>query len=584
MLTPGSVLGDRYRLVSRIAVGGMGEVWRADDALLHRAVAVKVLKPELSQDATFLDRFRNEARSAAAFSHSGIANVFDYGEAVPTGGQPGGPEPAIAYLVMELVDGRPLAEILAREGRLSADRTLDYVGQAAAALQVAHRVGVVHRDIKPGNMLVTADGQVKITDFGIARAASTVPLTQAGMVMGTAQYFSPEQAEGRSVGPPSDVYSLGVVAYECLSGRLPFIADSPVTVAMMQIRNLPPPLPPDVPAAVRGVVERAMAKDPALRYPNGGELAAALAAAREGRFDPGPAFVTPGVGGPVPGPPSGGPWPLAVPAQAPPPHPGVLSPSPPGASDAGPSNPAPPSPGPPSSGPPSSGPPNPGGPNASPPAPLTSGRPNSGPAARRQSMIALVVGVVAALVVGVVVAIWYFVGRDDQVTPDPGGAPDVHVGSTSGGQPSTPAGSGDSPAERAPAASAPTAPAPGLGAAPTGEPSTPPSAGEPSTTRGLAVVDPDQLVGQSAGRVEDELRAKGLRPVLRSPQLGDSSHDTVTALRYPRDHVLSRPTAVPAGATIFLDTTPNLGDNDQHPGEGHHLVQASSNPERQGDQ
>ncbi|HVX46966.1 MAG TPA: protein kinase [Mycobacteriales bacterium] len=276
-----AMLGDRYRLDTRIAIGGMGEVWRAHDILLDRLVAVKVLKDELSADQGFLNRFRNEARSAASFSHAGIAGVYDYGE-TPTGEA----DRMTAYLVMELVDGEPLSAILARVGRLHLDLALDYVGQAATALQVAHRSGMVHRDIKPGNLLVTPEGQVKITDFGIARAASTVPLTQVGMVVGTAQYFSPEQAEGQPVGPASDVYSLGVVAFECLTGHLPFVADSPITVAMMQIRNVPPPLPPDIPPPVRGVVERAMAKHAPFRYADGGQLATAIAAAREGRFDP----------------------------------------------------------------------------------------------------------------------------------------------------------------------------------------------------------------------------------------------------------------------------------------------------------
>lgn len=312
MLAPAVVVGDRYRLVSRIAVGGMGDVWRAEDLMLHRQVAIKVLKPELSADATFLDRFRNEARSAAAFHHQGIANVYDYGEAPPEAGT----LTPIAYLVMELVEGEPLSAILAREGRLRPEVTLDYVAQAAAALQVAHHAGVVHRDIKPGNLLVTADGQVKITDFGIARAASTVPLTRAGMVMGTAQYFSPEQAEGLNVDARSDVYSLGVLAYECLAGRLPFTADNPVTVAMMQIRNAPPPLPADVPPAIRAVVQRAMAKDPGMRYVDGGDLHAALRAAAAGRFDPpppGPSMMLPPASAPHPV----GPPPLAAPMRAP---------------------------------------------------------------------------------------------------------------------------------------------------------------------------------------------------------------------------------------------------------------------------
>ncbi len=301
-LAQDTLLGDRYRLARRIAIGGMGEVWRAEDTVLHRVVAVKVLKSELTQDQTFLERFRTEARTTASLQHNGIANVFDYGE---VGGADDIP---VAYLVMEFVDGEPLSAQLARDGRLPAVRVLEIVRQAALALSEAHRAGMVHRDVKPGNLLVRrTDGAVKITDFGIARAADAVPLTQNGMVVGTAQYFSPEQAEGRVVGPPSDVYSLGVVAYECLAGRLPFVADSPVTVAMMQIRDVPPPLPPDVPGPVQALVMRTLAKDPRQRFANGGELADAVRAVQEGRpLPPFPAFVP---APPPPAPPA--PFPVA---------------------------------------------------------------------------------------------------------------------------------------------------------------------------------------------------------------------------------------------------------------------------------
>ena len=285
-LAQDTLLGDRYRLDRRIAIGGMGEVWRAEDIVLSRTVAVKVLKSELTQERTFLERFRTEARTTASLQANGIANVFDYGEVAA------GPDIPVAYLVMEYVDGEPLSAQLARDGRLPTARVLEIVRQAALALAEAHRVGMVHRDVKPGNLLVRrSDGAVKITDFGIARAADAVPLTQNGMVVGTAQYFSPEQAEGRVVGPPSDVYSLGVVAYECLAGRLPFIADSPLTVAMMQIRDVPPPLPPDVPGPVQALVMRILAKDPRQRFADGGELAEAVRAVQEGRPLPPPAPV-----------------------------------------------------------------------------------------------------------------------------------------------------------------------------------------------------------------------------------------------------------------------------------------------------
>src|SRR5829696_7079665 len=295
----------------------MGEVWRAEDAVLHRTVAVKVLKSEFTSDPTFLARFRTEARTTASLSHPGIANVFDYGEAAA------GTEIPVAYLVMEHVDGEPLSAQLARDGRLPPARVLDVVRQAALALSEAHRAGMVHRDVKPGNLLVRrSDGAVKITDFGIARAADAVPLTQNGMVVGTAQYFSPEQAEGRAVGPASDVYSLGVVAYECLAGRLPFVADSPVAVAMMQIRDPPPPLPPDVPGPVQALVMRAMAKDPRQRFGTGGELAQAVLALQQGRYEAvaPPVPAADGAGGTNPGqayPPPWGPSPGPAPAAAP---------------------------------------------------------------------------------------------------------------------------------------------------------------------------------------------------------------------------------------------------------------------------
>ncbi len=284
MLTPDTLLGDRYQLAHRIAVGGMGEVWRAEDTVLDRTVAVKVLKSELTVDPTFRQRFHSEARTTASLSHPGIANVFDYGEARLA--DAAADDVPVAYLVMEHVDGEPLSAVLARDGRLPVARVLDVVRQAALALDEAHRAGMVHRDVKPGNLLIRRDYVVKITDFGIARAADAVPLTQSGMVVGTAQYFSPEQAEGRVVGPASDVYSLGVVAYECLAGRLPFVADSSVAVAVMQIRDVPPPLPADVPAPVRSLVLRALAKDPRQRFGTGGELAEAVRAVQGGWYDP----------------------------------------------------------------------------------------------------------------------------------------------------------------------------------------------------------------------------------------------------------------------------------------------------------
>jgi serine/threonine protein kinase len=286
MLSSGQLLAERYKLTNRIAVGGMGEVWQASDTRLDRVVAVKVLKAELSGDAEFLHRFRTEARMTASLNHPGIAAVHDYGETIEPGTQPEEGNAAgahhVAYLVMEFVEGDPLAGILAREGRISPERTLDILEQAAYGLQAAHERGLVHRDIKPGNILVTPTGQVKITDFGIAKAADAAPVTRNGMVMGTAHYIAPEQALGQNAEPASDVYSLAVCGYECLTGHRPFLSENAVTVAMMHIRDLPPPLPPDVPPGVRAVIEATLIKDPRQRYNNGGEFAAAVAAVRAG--------------------------------------------------------------------------------------------------------------------------------------------------------------------------------------------------------------------------------------------------------------------------------------------------------------
>jgi len=250
------LLAGRYRLTGRIAAGGMGEVWRGEDELLNRPVAVKLLPTGRAGDEAFLARFRAEARYAASLSHPGIARVYDYGESAEFGG---------AYLIMELVNGEPLSAILARAGRLSPDATLDIIGQAARALDTAHQADIVHRDIKPGNLLVAAGGTTKITDFGIAtavRAAQASHLTETGMVMGTAMYVSPEQATGAPVTSSSDIYSLGVVAYECLAGRPPFTANEPLAIAFAHKHDPVPPLPPDVPRPVADLVYDMLAKTP----------------------------------------------------------------------------------------------------------------------------------------------------------------------------------------------------------------------------------------------------------------------------------------------------------------------------------
>ncbi|MGY1696253.1 protein kinase [Geodermatophilus sp. SYSU D00814] len=265
MTATGDLLGHRYRLGTMIAGGGMGEVWRAQDTLLERTVAVKLLRREFTGDPAFLQRFRAEARHAALLNDPHIAAVHDYGEAE-------GPTGTLPYLVMELVHGTPLSDLLVQRGRLDVALTLRIVRQTAAALAAAHAAGVVHRDVKPANVLVTADGDVKITDFGIAWSASSLHLTRTGQVLGTAHYLSPEQADGVPASPASDVYALGVVAYQCLAGRVPFDGEGPVQIALAKIRQPAPPLPPDVPGDVRDLVARAMARDPAARFPDGAAL------------------------------------------------------------------------------------------------------------------------------------------------------------------------------------------------------------------------------------------------------------------------------------------------------------------------
>ncbi|WP_353112400.1 serine/threonine protein kinase [Microbacterium sp.] len=269
--TQGVSFGGRYELQSRIAIGGMGEVWEATDHVIGRTVAIKILKDEYMGDPGFLERFRAEARHAALVNHEGIASVFDYGE-----------ENGSAYLVMELVPGEALSTILERDGALSADKTLDYVAQTASALQAAHAAGLVHRDIKPGNLLITPDGRVKITDFGIARIADQVPLTATGQVMGTVQYLSPEQASGHPASPATDIYSLGIVAYECLAGKRPFTGESQVAIAMAQINEQPPPLPSTVPGPVQNLVMAMIAKKPADRPSSAATVARAAQALRRG--------------------------------------------------------------------------------------------------------------------------------------------------------------------------------------------------------------------------------------------------------------------------------------------------------------
>ena len=262
-------------------MGGMGEVWEGSDLLLSRRVAVKILKDELRTTPAFIERFRAEARHAASLGHPGIATVYDYGE---TG--------EIAYLVMELVPGLTLSELLVEQPALPTATKLSILSQTAEALHAAHRAGVIHRDVKPANLIVGPDGTVKVTDFGIARAIGAAPLTDAGQVIGTAHYMSPEQATGKQVTSASDIYSLGVIAYEMFAGRRPFEADTPVGISAAHVHSPVPPLPPAVPRGVADLIEEALAKDPALR-PASAE-AFAVRARREMRDDrPAPTLTMP---------------------------------------------------------------------------------------------------------------------------------------------------------------------------------------------------------------------------------------------------------------------------------------------------
>jgi serine/threonine-protein kinase len=265
-------LGDRYELHQLIAAGGMGQVWRATDTALHRSVAVKVLRSEYTGDPSFLARFRAEAQHAASLSHPNIAAVFDYGEETAQDGT----GETLAYLVMELVEGEPLSALVAREGPLDTATTLSLLRQTAFGLGEAHAAGMVHRDVKPGNILVRPDGSVKITDFGIAHSARSVALTKTGQVIGTPQYLSPEQAEGRLATPASDVYALGLIGYECLTGHPAFDGDNAVTIALKQVRQEPEPLPDDLPPDVRELISRSRVKDPAGRLPDGAAFASAI--------------------------------------------------------------------------------------------------------------------------------------------------------------------------------------------------------------------------------------------------------------------------------------------------------------------
>jgi serine/threonine protein kinase len=267
-MVEGTSLQSRYRIDHRIAAGGMGAVYEAMDQRLNRLVAVKILKSELAHDPRFVERFRREARAVASLSHPNIANVYDYGE-----------DGDSYFIVMELARGEDLARLIRAAAPLSSDRAVHIATQMCAALAHAHSVGIVHRDIKPANVIVGPGDRVKVTDFGIARAAGDLTLTATGSILGTAQYLSPEQAAGGIVGPPSDIYATGIVLFEMLTGTVPFTGESAVAVAMRQVSDpIPPPsrLNPEVGPALDAVVAKATAKEPRDRFADATMMADAL--------------------------------------------------------------------------------------------------------------------------------------------------------------------------------------------------------------------------------------------------------------------------------------------------------------------
>lgn len=276
-----ALIGEDYQLQWIVGHGGMSTVWLADDVRNDREVALKVLRPEFSDNNEFLSRFRNEAKAAESIDSDNVVATYDYRELEDNGR-------TFCYMALEYIRGESLADLLAREGALPETLALDVMEQASHGLSVIHHMGLVHRDIKPGNLMITQNGQVKITDFGIAKAAAAVPLTRTGMVVGTAQYVSPEQAQGYEVGPTSDVYSLGVVGYEMLAGKRPFSGDSSVSVALAHISQAPEPLSTSISAPTRELIGMALRKDPNTRFADGNEFTNAISAVRQGQRPPQP--------------------------------------------------------------------------------------------------------------------------------------------------------------------------------------------------------------------------------------------------------------------------------------------------------
>lgn len=398
MLTRGVLLGDRYRLGERVATGGMGAVWRGTDVLLEREVAVKVLLPSLVADQEFTARFRAEARMLAALRHPGVVPVHDVGQAVLADGS------QVDYLVMEYVEGEPLSARVRAAGRLDGATTMSVLAQAADALHTAHLAGMVHRDVKPGNLLVKADGTVVLVDFGIARSRDMAGLTAANMVLGTASYMSPEQATGQPVSAATDVYALGAVAYFCLAGQPPFHGDNPLAVALRHTQEEPPPLPPGTPPAVVAVVARALGKRPEDRFGSAAELAAAAADARDSTLASIPVSARP-------------PWAVAAPLAPSVTPPAVPTPAPP-VGQTPPAGPA--------------APPPPAGFAAEPttePKPTREDALQSAPTNRRRPLL---VGAAAVVLVALVVAV-AVVALRPETTPGSANQPPVLAGESAAG-------------------------------------------------------------------------------------------------------------------------------------------------------
>lgn len=268
MLRSGHLLDNRYRLDERIATGGMGDVWRGTDVVLGRVVAVKVLRPAMLADPEFSARFYGEARMMAAFRHPGVVEVYDYASATDSTDNS-----QCAYLVMAYVEGEPLSTRLKVAGQLGVAETMSIVAQAADALHAAHQNGTVHRDVKPGNLIVKPNGTVILVDFGVARSAAVTSVTGLNAIVGTALYMAPEQVAKGKVTPATDIYALGAVAYHCISGHPPFEGDNALQVALRHLEDDPEPLPDDVPAPVRQLIRRAMAKKPYERFASAAEFA-----------------------------------------------------------------------------------------------------------------------------------------------------------------------------------------------------------------------------------------------------------------------------------------------------------------------